>query len=110
MPGDLGGAKRCTPDHLRNTWPATRCSTAAQDLTAQLDVLTRLGVDPQWIYAGHGLTGTSHDRPGLREALAAVQILSPSSPPSPREGDRRWSPSGTWAPRPTSPRRCRPRC
>jgi len=50
-----------------------RCSTAAQDLTAQLDALTRLGVDPQRIYAGHGLTGTSRDRPGLREELAAVR-------------------------------------
>jgi hypothetical protein len=35
--------------------------------------LTRLGVDLQRIYAGHGLTGTSRDRPGLREELTAVR-------------------------------------
>jgi DNA invertase Pin-like site-specific DNA recombinase len=50
-----------------------RCSTDAQDLTPQLDVLTRLGVGPQRLYAGQGLTGTTRDRPGLREALAAVR-------------------------------------
>jgi DNA invertase Pin-like site-specific DNA recombinase len=50
-----------------------RCSTDAQDLTPQLDVLTRLGAGPQRLYAGRGLTGTTRDRPGLREALAAVR-------------------------------------
>ncbi len=50
-----------------------RCSTDSQDLTAQIDGLTRLGVDSQWIYVDHGLTGTTRARPGLREALAAVR-------------------------------------
>ena len=50
-----------------------RCSTDAQDLTAQIDALTRLGVDTQRIYVDHGLTGTTRARPGLREALAAVR-------------------------------------
>jgi DNA invertase Pin-like site-specific DNA recombinase len=50
-----------------------RCSTDAQDLTAQIDTLTRLGVDTQRVYVDHGLTGTNRDRPGLREALAAVR-------------------------------------
>lgn len=50
-----------------------RCSADAQDLTPQLDVLTGLGVGPQRLYAGQGLTGTTRDRPGLREALAAVR-------------------------------------
>ena len=50
-----------------------RCSTDSQDLTAQIDTLTRLGVDAQRIYVDHGLTGTNRDRPGLREALAAVR-------------------------------------
>lgn len=50
-----------------------RCSTDDQDLTAQLDGLTKLGVDSRRIYVDHGLTGTSRDRPGLREALAAVR-------------------------------------
>jgi hypothetical protein len=50
-----------------------RCSTDAKDLTAQIDALTRLGVDTQRIYVDHGLTGTTRARPGLREALAAVR-------------------------------------
>ena len=55
-----------------------RCSTdaqdlTAQDLTAQRDALTALGVQPDRIYVDHGLTGTSRARPGLREALAACR-------------------------------------
>jgi hypothetical protein len=50
-----------------------RCSTGAQDLTAQRDALTALGVQPDRIYADHGLTGTNRARPGLREALAACR-------------------------------------
>jgi len=50
-----------------------RCSTDAQDLTAQRDALEALGVKPQRIYVDHGLTGTSRARPGLREALAACR-------------------------------------
>ena len=46
-----------------------RCSTDAQDLTAQRDALAALGVQPDRIYVDHGLTGTSRARPGLREAL-----------------------------------------
>ncbi len=50
-----------------------RVSTDAQDLTAQHDALTALGVHPDRIYVDHGLTGTNRDRPGLREALAACR-------------------------------------
>jgi DNA invertase Pin-like site-specific DNA recombinase len=50
-----------------------RCSTDAQDLTAQRDALTALGVQPDRICIDHGLTGTSRTRPGLREALAACR-------------------------------------
>ena len=50
-----------------------RCSTDQQDLTAQRDGLTSLGVEPGRIYVDHGLTGTNRDRPGLREALAACR-------------------------------------
>jgi DNA invertase Pin-like site-specific DNA recombinase len=50
-----------------------RCSTDAQDLTAQRDALTALGVKPNRIYVDHGLTGTNRARPGLREALAACR-------------------------------------
>jgi DNA invertase Pin-like site-specific DNA recombinase len=50
-----------------------RCSTDSQDLTAQRDALTALGVTPDRIYVDHGLTGTNRARPGLREALAACR-------------------------------------
>src|SRR4051794_16785673 len=50
-----------------------RCSTDQQDLTAQRDGLTSLGVEPGRIYVDHGLTGTDRERPGLREALAACR-------------------------------------
>jgi len=50
-----------------------RCSTDEQDLTAQRETLVALGVEPNRIYIDQGLTGTNRDRPGLREALAAVR-------------------------------------
>jgi len=50
-----------------------RVSTAEQDLTAQRQALTALGVDPRRVYVDHGLTGTNRERPGLREALAACR-------------------------------------
>ena len=50
-----------------------RVSTVDQDLTAQREALTALGVDPRRIYVDHGLTGTNRDRPGLRQALAACR-------------------------------------
>ena len=36
-----------------------RCSTDQQDLTAQRDGLSALGVSPARIYVDHGLTGTT---------------------------------------------------
>ena len=50
-----------------------RCSTLAQDLTAQRQALATLGVPPDRIYVDKGLTGTSRSRPGLDQALAAVR-------------------------------------
>src|SRR3954454_18803976 len=50
-----------------------RVSTDEQDLTAQRDALTALGVAPDRIYVDHGLTGTTRARPGLREAMAACR-------------------------------------
>jgi DNA invertase Pin-like site-specific DNA recombinase len=50
-----------------------RCSTDEQDLTAQQQRLTELGVSPDRIYLDHGLTGTNRARPGLDQALAAVR-------------------------------------
>jgi DNA invertase Pin-like site-specific DNA recombinase len=50
-----------------------RCSTDTQDLTAQRDALTALGVERERIYVDHGLTGTNRARPGLREALTACR-------------------------------------
>ena len=50
-----------------------RVSTDEQDLTAQRDGLSALGVEPKRIYVDHGLTGRSTDRGGLRQALAACR-------------------------------------
>jgi DNA invertase Pin-like site-specific DNA recombinase len=50
-----------------------RVSTHGQDLTAQRNALTALGVADERIYVDHGLTGTNRARPGLREALAACR-------------------------------------
>jgi DNA invertase Pin-like site-specific DNA recombinase len=50
-----------------------RVSTDLQDLTAQRDALHALGVEPERIYVDHGFTGTSRERPGLRQALAACR-------------------------------------
>lgn len=50
-----------------------RCSTYSQDLTAQRQALSDLGVQDHRIYTDHGLTGTNRERPGLEQALAAVR-------------------------------------
>lgn len=50
-----------------------RCSTDKQDLTAQRNQLTALGVTDDRIYLDHGLTGTNRDRPELGKALEAVR-------------------------------------
>ena len=50
-----------------------RVSTTGQDLTAQRNALTALGVEADRVYVDHGLTGTNRARPGLREALAACR-------------------------------------
>jgi DNA invertase Pin-like site-specific DNA recombinase len=50
-----------------------RVSTDGQDLTAQHDALTLLGVAAERAYVDHGLTGTNRARPGLREAMAACR-------------------------------------
>jgi DNA invertase Pin-like site-specific DNA recombinase len=50
-----------------------RVSTDAQDLTAQREALQTLGVSPERIYVDHGLSGTTRERPGLRQALAACR-------------------------------------
>jgi hypothetical protein len=45
----------------------------AEDLTAQRDRPSELGVPEQRIYLDHGLTGTNRNRPGVDQALAAVR-------------------------------------
>ena len=50
-----------------------RVSTEQQDLTAQRDALSALGITPDRIYVDHGLTGTDRNRPGFREAMAACR-------------------------------------
>ena len=39
----------------------------------QREALEAMGVSPQRIYVDRGLTGTTRERPGLREALAACR-------------------------------------
>lgn len=50
-----------------------RVSTHQQDLTIQRDGLVALGVEPDYIYVDHGLTGTNRAHPGLLQAMAAVR-------------------------------------
>lgn len=50
-----------------------RVSTDEQDLTVQREALQALGVVPERVYVDHGLTGTSRERPGLRQAMAACR-------------------------------------
>jgi len=47
-----------------------RVSTNDQDLTAQKNALTALGVSLEKTFTDQGLIGTNRARPGLREALA----------------------------------------
>ena len=69
MPGD--GASNATARDMLIGY--ARVSTNAQDLTAQRNELRALGVDGENIHVDHGPTGTNRERPGLREALAAVR-------------------------------------
>ena len=57
------------PEHIGYA----RVSTEEQDVAAQLQALLELGVASDRIYVDEGLTGTTRDRPGLREALAACR-------------------------------------
>ncbi|QEU70720.1 recombinase family protein [Streptomyces nitrosporeus] len=50
-----------------------RCSPDEQDLAAQRGALLGLDVPEEQIYLDHGPTGTSSDRPGPAQALAAVR-------------------------------------
>lgn len=50
-----------------------RCSTDKQDLASQKEALLKLGVTADRIYTDHGFTGTTRERPGLDQALAAVR-------------------------------------
>lgn len=50
-----------------------RCSTDKQDLAAQRQSLLAFGVAETRIYTDAGLSGTTRDRPGLAQALAAVR-------------------------------------
>lgn len=49
-----------------------RVSTDRQDLAAQLDEMRRFGVEEDRVYTDKR-TGKNKDRPGLREALAAIR-------------------------------------
>jgi Resolvase, N terminal domain len=68
------GAIRTPPGMTATLIGYARCSTDRQDLTAQREILQGLGVDNDRVYLDHGLTGTTtHRRPGLDQALAAVR-------------------------------------
>ncbi len=69
----MSGANRTLPVMTETLIGYARCSTDAQDLTAQRDRLRELGVAEDRIYLDHGLTGTNRNRPGLGQALAAVR-------------------------------------
>ena len=64
-----------------------RCSTDAQDLTAQREGLIRLGVTAERIYVDHGLTGTNREHPGCGRRTRRVVPVTPW-----------WSPSWTGSP------------
>ena len=51
-----------------------RCSTDAQDLTAQRDGPVRLGVARERIYVDHGLTGTNRERPNPRPNIMGLCV------------------------------------
>jgi Resolvase, N terminal domain len=77
-----------------------RCSTLAQDLTAQRQALAALGVPRDRIYIEKGLTGTSRARPGLDQArwppsARATRSPSPSWTASPAASRTRWISSAT---------------
>jgi DNA invertase Pin-like site-specific DNA recombinase len=69
----MSGAIRTLPVMSETLIGYARCSTDAQDLTAQRDRLRELGVAENRVYLDHGLTGTNRKRPGLDQALAAVR-------------------------------------
>lgn len=50
-----------------------RCSTRGQDLRAERSELKHAGVAEDRIYTDAGYTGRNSDRPGLKQALAAVR-------------------------------------
>jgi hypothetical protein len=56
-----------------------RCSTDAQELTAQRDGPVRLGVARERIYVDHGLTGTNRERPNPRPNIMGLCVFA--SPP-----------------------------
>ncbi|GAA2847737.1 DNA invertase [Actinoplanes cyaneus] len=50
-----------------------RCSTVAQDLEANRQILLDLGVSTDQIYLDRGYSGTNRARPALDQAVAAVR-------------------------------------
>ena len=60
-----------------------RVSTDDQDVTAQRDALTGLGVTGERIYVDHGLTGSNRDRPSSTASRAPYPTRERSSPTSP---------------------------
>ena len=69
----LSGAIRYAPDVTAIKIGYARCSTDKQDLEANRQILLELGVPADQLYLDRAYSGTSRDRPGLAQALAAVR-------------------------------------
>jgi len=69
-----------------------RCSTDQQDLTAQPDALTALGVKPNRIYVDHGLTSTNR-APWFARSAGRVPVRRKQPKLKPAQ-EATWSNSG----------------
>ncbi len=86
-----------------------RCSTVLQDLTAQREILVSLGVPPDRIYLGKGLTGTSRGPLAVgvprRRYVSTATASRPAGRASIRRGRGRLARAGPRpATRPTPPK------
>ena len=73
-----------------------RVSTQGQELTAQRNALTALGVDAERIYVDHGLTGTNRARRGLRDWPGMPPLPYDEWPVDPDELGREYAARARW--------------
>ena len=48
-----------------------RCITSRQDTSVQIGLLTKIGVERDWVYSDHGISGRQAKRPGLKNTVNA---------------------------------------